>query len=72
MDKRFDFSTAIQSILKAGKAFENFFKVMDVSLLKSFEAFGRLLATSDEELERMARKGRHRRAYYRMMERRKR
>lgn len=72
MDNRFNFSEAIQSIQRAGKAFEKFFKVLDVELFESFKAFGRLLVTPDEELERMARKERHRRAYYRMMERRKR
>lgn len=72
MDNEFDFSTAIQSIQRAGKAFERFASVLGDGILDTFFLFKNLFMLSDEARERLIKKERHRRAYYRMMERRKR
>lgn len=68
MDNTFDYREAIQYIQRVGKAFERFASV----LVETFKLFKNLLMLSDEARERLIKKERHRRAYFRMMERRKR
>lgn len=71
MDNTFDYQAAIQSIMRAGKAFERFASVLGDEILETFKLFQNLFMLSDEARERLIKKERHRRAYFRMMERRK-
>jgi len=72
MGNTFDFSTAIQSIQNAKKAFEMFASSLANSTLENFFKNLSHFTLSEEEYDRFLKKQRHRRAYYRMMERRKR